>query len=468
MPNILQISLCFILCLGGTQVRAQDKALAKLEGRWFDNSLVGSFNHNNAYNEIWGVAVNGREYAIIGSTAGTHFIDVTNPTTVLEETFFVEGAVVGGEIIHRDYHDHNGYLYAVADEGAASTLQIIDISKLPESIELVYDSGEYSVRTHNIFIDTLASRMYMCKNSGTDLDRIAMRILDISNPLEPELIYSMTEIEGIGQVSTVHDAYANDNIAYLNIGTQGFVIMDFNDIDNPVVTSHLGPEDYPQSGYNHSGYATEDQQWYYLADETHGQDIKALDLRTLPDIFVTSTFNAGSDSEFTIPHNLIVNEGYLYVSYYYDGLQIYDLADPAEPKNIFHYPTSSIPHKNRYEGAWGVYPLLPSGLILVSDMQEGLFVISQEEGMLSSAEDIDAQEILTVSPNPSNGLVEVSTSNTEEALITVYSMNGNVVYEATHSESNINLDLRNIAGGMYYLQYKTNNRCQTEQLVLQD
>ena len=43
-------------------------------------------------------------------------------------------------MIHRDYHDHNGYLYAVCDEGQ-STLQIIDLSGLPNDLEVVYDSG---------------------------------------------------------------------------------------------------------------------------------------------------------------------------------------------------------------------------------------------------------------------------------------------------------------------------------------
>ena len=52
------------------------------------------------------------------------------------------GRAVGPEIIHRDYHDYQGYLYAVSDEGAAS-LQIIDISTLPDSASVVYDSSRF-------------------------------------------------------------------------------------------------------------------------------------------------------------------------------------------------------------------------------------------------------------------------------------------------------------------------------------
>ena len=101
---------------------------ATLLGTWDDETLVGSTWYDNTYNEIWGVAVNGKEYAILGSTAGTHFIDVTNPQQPYE-AFFVEGAATGGQIIHRDYHDYKGYLYAACDEGP-STLQIIDITQL--------------------------------------------------------------------------------------------------------------------------------------------------------------------------------------------------------------------------------------------------------------------------------------------------------------------------------------------------
>ena len=77
---------------------------------------VASTAHNNTYNEIWGIVVNDIEYAIIGSTYGTHFIDVTDPDNV-QEVQRVRGAAQGTPIVHRDYHDHNGFLYAVCDEG---------------------------------------------------------------------------------------------------------------------------------------------------------------------------------------------------------------------------------------------------------------------------------------------------------------------------------------------------------------
>ena len=126
---------------------------ATLLYNWQDTSLVGSWAYDNVYNECWGLYVNNREIAIIGSTEGTHFFDITDPTSV-SQIGFVVGGYTGAGVIHRDYHDYQGYLYAVCDEGNSSTLQIIDISNLPNSINIVYDSNDLFTKAHNIFIDT--------------------------------------------------------------------------------------------------------------------------------------------------------------------------------------------------------------------------------------------------------------------------------------------------------------------------
>lgn len=77
---------------------------------WDDSTIVGSSAYNNAYNEIWGLNINNSEIAIIGSTSGTHFFDVTNPQNSTEVAFLSAG-YTGPGVIHRDYHDFNGYLF---------------------------------------------------------------------------------------------------------------------------------------------------------------------------------------------------------------------------------------------------------------------------------------------------------------------------------------------------------------------
>ena len=150
---------------------------------WQDTTLVGSWAYNNTYNECWGLEVNGSEIAIIGSTDGTHFFDVTDPANATQVAY-VAGAYQGGGVIHRDYHDFQGYLYVVCDEGSSSTLQIIDISTLPDSVTTVYDSNALFTKSHNIYIDTATAKLYACA-SNTAID-----VYSLSNPTNPTLIFS--------------------------------------------------------------------------------------------------------------------------------------------------------------------------------------------------------------------------------------------------------------------------------------
>ena len=122
--------LLFILTSTCILTSTQAQQTATLLYNWQDTTLVGSWTYDNTYNECWGLVVNEREFAVIGSTAGTHFFDITDPANSTQVAF-VAGGSTGGVVIHRDYHDFGGYLYMVCDEGSTSTLQIVDISNLP-------------------------------------------------------------------------------------------------------------------------------------------------------------------------------------------------------------------------------------------------------------------------------------------------------------------------------------------------
>ena len=178
----------YILFLSITLITFSSNAqqTATLLYHWQDSELVGSALYENVYNECWGFEINSHEIAVIGTTAGTHFFDITNPETATEVAF-VEGAYTGSGVVHRDYHDFEGYLYAVCGEGNTSTLQIIDISNLPDSVSTVYDSNELLTNSHNIYIDTTSAKMYSCgyPNSG-------LQVYSLNSPQNPILIYSST------------------------------------------------------------------------------------------------------------------------------------------------------------------------------------------------------------------------------------------------------------------------------------
>ncbi len=365
MKRILPVFLLF-LC---SNLMAQPEE-ASLLGTWKDPSIIGSSWYNNAYNEVWGLVVEGVEYAVIGSTEGTHFLDISDPTNPVEVAR-VAGAVQGGEIVHRDYHDYKGYLYVACDEGP-STLQIMDITQLPDTVTVVYDSAEAFSRAHNIFIDTATAKMYTFATAGGNSGYSPLRIYDLTDPVNPVYVRKYNNFGNI-YPSHVHDGYVRNDVAFLNCGGHGFAVVDFSDPYNPRPVSTL--TSYVDQGYNHSGWLSDDAQYYYMADEDHDFDMKVVDFSDPCDMEVVGTFNAEASANYSIPHNQLVACNYLYVSYYYDGMQVYDISDPANPERVLYYNTSQLPHRDNYEGAWGVYPYLPSGNILVSDMQEGLFVL---------------------------------------------------------------------------------------------
>ncbi|MDG2139346.1 MAG: choice-of-anchor B family protein [Flavobacteriales bacterium] len=403
---------------------------------WEDTTLVGSNAYNNTYNEIWGLNINGNEIAVIGSTAGTHFFDVTNPQNS-SEVAFVAGAYTGPGVIHRDYHDFDGYLYIVCDEGSPSTLQIVDISNLPTSVNIVYDSNNLLNKVHNIFIDTATAKLYACATGE------AMEVFSLTNPNNPTLIYTYND------VGHVHDAYVKNDTAFLNCGNDGLRIMDFtmvnNSGDTPVELASY--TSYPDAGYNHSGWLTDDGTIYAMQDENHGYDVKMLDVSDYSNISVLATFNSGVDPN-SMAHNGIIKDDFLYLAYYHDGLRVFDISNPSNPVQVNYYDTYLPNNHNSYKGAWGVYPYLNSGNILVSDMQTGLYVF---ELTTSPTEIKEEKKPSYIYPNPITSSFIIN--NLYADLIIMYDVFGRAV-RTEKLNKNINIFNRNnIKDGLYLIEF---------------
>jgi len=378
-----------------------------LLSNWFDPDLELN-GIGGSYTDVYGYSNGVYEYAIIGSTFGLHIIDVSNPTEPVEVTR-IEGAESGSIVTHRDFHTLGKYLYAVCDQGE-STLQIIDLSNLPLSVEVVYDSAELFTRSHNIFIDTLTSKMYSCSTKGYDMDNnywtSSLCVYDISNPLQPYLLHNMDEY-----IPNTHDIWVDNDTAFINCPSTGTLVWEFE--NSPSQISSF--TSYPDFGTNHSGWKSGDT--YVFAEENSGYDLKIVDASNLEDLELVSTFNTNVN-EFSIAHNLMIKDNLVYISYYHDGLQVYDISNPTEPIQVAFYDTYLPENTGGYAGAWGVYSFLPSGNILISDVQSGLFVLemnlSEEQripiydgwNMVSTYlrnEDLDAS--LFIGPNSSNVVI---------------------------------------------------------------
>ncbi len=419
--------------------------------QWSDESISDQNWVGCAYNEIWGVAKNGHEFAIIGSTQGTHIFDVTNP----EDGYlaaYIEGADSSPAIVHRDFHDYNGYLYAVADEGE-STLQIIDMANMPTSFNVVYDSDELIKRAHNIFIDSDNAIMYVCGGRVME-EWNELSLFSLEEPQNPIFLKKFDD------VGYVHDIYVKDNIGYLNAGDNGLFIVDFSNTSSPQIIGSL--TEYPDKGYNHSGWLDSTGNTYIFADENHGYEMKICDVSNPNEINVNTTFLSNVDSE-SIAHNLIIKDNYVYVSHYHDGLYIWDISDPSNPVVAGSFDTYLPEDHSSYRGAWGVYPLLPSGNILVSDMQAGLFVLSPLQNQNSNLNEIENN--ILIFPNPFVDEINIRTTNLKsECWMEIVNVNGKIIFKQKISNGNYKIPTK-LKSGIYFAHLKFEDEIEIQKLI---
>ena len=439
---------------------AQSQLNTTLLFHWMDSTIIGTSLYNNAYNEVWGMVYNNKEFAVIGSTDGTHIFDVTNPSASTQVAY-IPGADQGAAIVHRDYHDLDGYLYIVCDEGS-STLQIVDISDLPNSFNVVYDSDSILKRAHNIFIDEATAHLYVCseKKAGVGNNFNALHIYDLSNPALPSHHYTYND------VGHVHDAFVKNDTAFLNCGNEGLRIVDFSMVGPLITTVHneLGSlTSYPDAGYNHSGWPTADGNFYVMADENHGYEMKILDVTDYSNPIVVSTFFSGLNADESMPHNQIIHENYVYTAHYHDGLYVHDITDPLNPVLTAFYDTFDPSHYSSYMGAWGVYPFLPSGNLLVSDMQTGLYVFEIDYNVITDIKNQKKHSSLLF-PNPSNGLLTTHLSTINN--LQVYDLSGKLVH-ASKSIKNEAIDLTFLPSGFYTIHLEVNKELFHQKLIIE-
>ncbi len=408
-----------------------------LLAEWTKSGMPYCYDGESVFNEVWGVEINKQRFGIIGSTMGTHFIEIGRDNS-LSEIDFVLGKYAGTDAIHRDYHDYNGYLYAVCDENNSS-LQIMDMKYLPDSVSIVYDSSALIIRAHNIFIDTATARLYACSvNSPNGF--LPLAVYDLSNPVSPSLIGTY---DAVGHV---HDAYVINDTAYLNCGNEGLKVVKFNDVGIPIQLGELNL--YIDKGYNHAGWLSGDGSSYVMCDETPSMDVKVLDVSDLDDINVSSTFSSNFYDQ-TLPHNVIVRNETAYVSYYNDGLQIFDISTPLNPKKLGYYDSYSGSNDLVYRGAWGVYPFGSGEEVLVSDRKRGLLLL----GFIPPP--LIAENPFYIFPNPATDYIYFYLNHVGEAdyELSIYNDIGQLVDNFISNNDYYLINLSNYDTGIYFYKY---------------
>lgn len=353
----------------------------------FNMTMLGNLDLPNLptrfgsqYNDCWGFRHNnGTEIAIIGGIEDIFFVDVTvpaDPEVIYTHHVLNSPSGTTNQSLWRDFKTYGNYAYAAADEGTSGLL-IFDLSQVPVSVTMVKQTVAFWNRTHNIFIDEQNGKLYA---SGSNSVSNGLVILDlVSNPADPTTFWNVP-LNGVGG-GYVHEAYVRDNIAYCSHGSLAKLQMyDFSALPNFTVVGTV--ENYPEPGYNHSSWLNSEGNMLVMVDETHGSDVKLVDVSDPLNItqddfntFYSELLGSGAPGE-SIVHNPFIHGDYAYLAYYHDGVQVFDISNPENITLVAYYDTyPDNTGYSGYNGCWGVYPFLQSGIIIASDQNYGLFVL---------------------------------------------------------------------------------------------
>jgi choice-of-anchor B domain-containing protein len=440
----------FLFFIGFTGL-AQDIKNIQLLDQWSEDTLLTN-STNVRYSSCWGFEYEDREYAVIGSTEGSHFFEL-KADNKLKLIGFIKGKYSSSMAITREFKFYQHYIYAVCDEGPSS-LQIIDMAFLPDSVVLVADlQNNLFGRTHNLFIDTTDALLYMCMVTpivaGINLSMIPLCVFSLTDPINPTLLW-----QGPNDIQEVHDIYVRDNIAIMNCGYDGIRVYDFTQPSSPTYLNSLAF--YNQQGYNHQGWLSPDKKTYVFTDETQGLKIKKCSVSDDWTITPSQFFGTSNSSAELTAHNVQITNNLAFVSYYNAGLRIYDLR-MNPPGEIAAYDTYLLPDATNFTmwGAWGVYALYNSNRILVSDRNNGLFLFKFDSPFFENQSDLDN---FTAYPNPtlSGQKVVIRSPNDfiKDFQYTVYDVQGKEIQNG-RSGNNTFVELTmGMAAGIYLIELR--------------
>lgn len=323
-------------------------------------------------NDCWGyVSPSGREYALMGCNNKLAFVEVTNPASPDYFASISHPSSTWGDI-----KVYGSFAYLVT-ETSGTGIQVIDLSNIDNHVVNLVRTLPSPDRSHNLAIDTASGFLYTLGSRGGTGTTTCW---DLGNPANPVQV-------GQGSLTSmyIHDAqivtyasgpFAGRQILFGSAAGQGAVIVDVTDKNNPFVVRSLA---YPSIGYTHQAWLSEDRRFLYLNDEMDetgsGFTTRTMvfDVSDLNQAALVTTFTSG---ESAIDHNLYVRDGFIFEANYRSGLRIFDANDsPASPVQVGYFDTYPANNNTGYDGAWSNFPFFPSGTVIVSDINRGLFVL---------------------------------------------------------------------------------------------
>ncbi|MDP4699620.1 MAG: choice-of-anchor B family protein [Saprospiraceae bacterium] len=316
------------------------------------------------YNDIWGfVGKDGIEYAILGTTTGTVIYSLKDPKNPKRDTF-----IPGNTSIWRDMKSFKNHVYVTADQGNQGVL-IINMAEAPNKITFKYSRlpAPTSVNPgnvgncHNLWIDEKGF-MYL---SGCSPQSGGVLIYDLNaNPDEPTFV-------GAADPVYSHDNYVrNDTLYSAEIYAGNFSVYHIKDKKNIVKLASQPTT----TRFTHNVWLSDDHKYLFTTDEKPQGKVDAYSVGNPSDIKLLHSFRPPVLlNQNSLPHNThyIKNAkgSFIVTSWYDEGVSVADVSDPSNMVEVGIGRTTKGGN-----GCWGAYPYLPSGLILASDMDNGLFV----------------------------------------------------------------------------------------------
>ena len=346
-------------------------------------------------NDLWGWedSETGREYAIVGLSNATSFVDVTDPAhpIVLGTMRMTSTARIS---VWRDMKVYRNHVYIVADGAGQHGIQIFDLTRLRDVKDAPVEFEETShyggiFSAHNIVINEDTGFGYSVGSSaGGETCGGGLHMLDLRDPATPVFAGCFSDGEtGRRGTGYSHDAqcltYSGPDADYqgreICIGSNetAISIADVTDKANPV---SVAIATYPSVAYAHQGWFTDDQRYFYLNDEideangfVDGTRTLIWDLMDLDDPILAGEYIAETTET---DHNLYVKGNLMYQSNTSAGLRIIDITDPEAPFETAFFDTSPVGGRGV---SWSNYPYFKSGNIAVTAGHYGLFLLKKRE-----------------------------------------------------------------------------------------
>ena len=340
---------------------------------------------SNSANDNWGWKdpETEKEYVLLGLDDGTAFIDISDPENPI---FLGKLPTASTTSPWRDVKVFKNHAFIVS-EAQNHGLQVFDLTKLRSVKNFeIFDASailEEFGNAHNIWINEASSFAYVM---GSNLYAGGPVFIDISDPKNPKIL------GGYSRERYTHDAHVVNYIGpdpefqgkeiFFGSNSDGgennrIVILDVTDKLNP---SKISTIDYSGPGYTHQGFLTEDHRYFFLGDEL---DELQFGLKTQTRIFDFSSLKEPKlhfkyFSNFpAIDHNGYIVGEYFFLANYSAGLRVIDISE-VQNKTIFEkgffdtYPSDNNP---KFNGVWSIYPFFESGVIAISDIDSGLFLV---------------------------------------------------------------------------------------------